>query len=55
MEFAIYSLAEACSEYDVDRLRARLSTMHIAKWRGYWKLKAALESQAIEKMRMRHG
>ena len=55
MEMAIYELAEMHHEYDVERLRARLSTADIVKWRGYRRYKAALDSQALAKLRMKHG
>lgn len=33
-------------------VRAQLSTWDVAEWIGYWRYKAALEDQAIEKAKM---
>lgn len=35
-------------------VRTKLSTWDVAEWIGYWRYKAALEDQAIQRAKMGH-
>ena len=39
----------------VGDVRERLSTRDVIEWAAYWRYKAALQDQAIEKARMESG